>query len=459
MDIPKLTITIIEFESGNAGLVARILSDAGHTVSMVESQDLKKMRDFLESDLIILSVRKEFLKKDRFWQDIKTLSPGQKSRSLIFGSLSEPEHYLKGLEAGIMYYIHTPCGKNFLLNRVTEIGTTGREAPRQEKFTVSFTYHGNDYNISLPDNHVLAALISTMENSLNQNRMLINILKSKSVVVQNICDEPIMEDEEIANQEEISLEKEMYRALEQNEFRLYYQPVISLESDCLAGFESLIRWEHPERGIIPPDSFIPVAEKSPIIIPLGSWIIEEAIRQLHHWHKNYKLDPHVRVNINLSARQFLHAGLSDHILDTALKYKVQTQYIGLEITESAFMDNMQAANLTLLTLKSLNFPLYLDDFGTGYSSLTYLLHFPVDILKIDKSFVEWMHIDEQSYQIVKSVIDLAGNMNKQVVAEGIESDDHYRLIKEFGCNYGQGYYFSKPLKADDAGLFIKQYCK
>ncbi|PKL41177.1 MAG: hypothetical protein CVV44_00640 [Spirochaetae bacterium HGW-Spirochaetae-1] len=459
MDIPKLTITIIEFESGNAGLVAKILSDAGHTISMVESRDLERIRDSLESDLIILSVRKGFLEKDKFWQDIKAFSPGQKARSLIFGSLSDPEHYLKGLEAGIIYYIHTPCGKNFLLNRITELGTSDRGTSLQEKFTVSFAYRGNNYEISLPGNHVLASLISTMENSLDQNRMLINILKNKSIAVQNICEEPIMEDQEIANQEELSLEKEMYRALEQNEFRLYYQPVISLESDCLAGFESLIRWAHPERGTIPPDSFIPIAEKSEIIIPLGSWIIEEAMKQLHQWHEGFSIDQQLRVNINLSARQFLHAGLSDNILDTALKYKVQTPNIGLEITESAFMENMKMANLTLLTLKSLNFPLYLDDFGTGYSSLTYLLHFPVDILKIDKSFVEWMHIDEQSFQLVKSVIDLAKNMNKQVVAEGIESDDHYRLIKEFGCDYGQGYYFGKPLKADDAGLFIKQYCK
>ena len=236
---------------------------------------------------------------------------------------------------------------------------------------------------------------------------------------------------------------------------MYYQPIISLENEKLSGFESLIRWQHPVRGLLPPDSFIPVVERSPLIIPLGFWIIEETTRQLSEWNRLFPSADHLRITINLSARQFLSTELSSKIIDYVESHGLDPSKIGFEITESSFMEDRDTANTTLLTLKGHNFPLYLDDFGTGYSSLSYLLSFPVNVLKIDKSFVEWMHIDEQSSEIVKSVTALAHNMKMQVVAEGIESQEHCSMAKDFGCDYLQGYFFSRPIPSGEAAEFIR----
>jgi len=146
-------------------------------------------------------------------------------------------------------------------------------------------------------------------------------------------------------------------------------------------------------------------------------------------------------------------------MDITKSYNMDPENIIFEITESAFMEDMESANIILLTLKSKKFTLYLDDFGTGYSSLTYLLHFPVDTLKIDKSFVEWMHIDEQSEEIVRSVISLAHNLKMKVVAEGVETEEHLSMIREFKCDYGQGYFFDKPLNSEDAGKLLESCMK
>jgi EAL domain-containing protein (putative c-di-GMP-specific phosphodiesterase class I) len=172
------------------------------------------------------------------------------------------------------------------------------------------------------------------------------------------------------------------------------------------------------------------------------------------WHDAFPDNP-VRITINLSAQQFLNMELSKNIIDTVDGQKLDPATIGFEITESSFMEDRDVANTTLLTLKGHDFPLYLDDFGTGYSSLSYLLSFPVNVLKIDKSFVEWMHIDEQSSEIVKSVTALAHNMKMRVVAEGIESKEHCVMAKDFGCDYGQGYFFSRPLPPEEATEFIR----
>jgi len=251
----------------------------------------------------------------------------------------------------------------------------------------------------------------------------------------------------------------LWESLENNYFRLYYQPVISLKTDKLSGFESLIRIEHPEKGLIPQDQFISVAENSAIIFPLGLWIIEEACRQITQWEEVFIFDDNFRININLSAKQFIHPDLISNIFEIVDRYNIKHERLGFELTESAFMDDMEASNIALLQLRARQFPIYMDDFGTGYSSLSYLMHFPVDIIKIDQSFVKWMHIDEQSEIIVKSIVSLAHNLNLKVVAEGVDDELHIELLKSCDCDYGQGYYFEKPMAAAKASEFIARYFK
>ncbi len=249
-------------------------------------------------------------------------------------------------------------------------------------------------------------------------------------------------------------DERVYEGIKKEEFVLYYQPIIETSSGRLFGFESLIRWNHPERGLLTPEGFIPEAEKTGAIIKLGEWITETAMKQSAEWAALFP-NHSLRIGINLSAKQFIDSSLSKSILKLSEKYGIIKENIAFEITESAFMEDMDKANIILLTLRAFNYPIYLDDFGTGFASLSYLLHFPVDTIKIDRSFVEWMHIDEQSAEIVRSVATLAHNLKMKVVAEGIETSDHLELAREFGCDYSQGYFFSRPLSPQDAEEFIK----
>ncbi len=292
---------------------------------------------------------------------------------------------------------------------------------------------------------------SLILNILAQNKIVKRLLKKKT----DLSGLNLSDDSKNLHKKEI--EEQLWDAFDKNWFRLYYQPVISLNTGKPSGFESLIRIEHPEKGVISPGEFIAIAENSAIIFPLGLWIIEEACRQIDYWKNKFHLDTPIRININLSAKQFIHPQLTSHIFEIIDKYNIDHNDIGFELTESAFMEDMESANISLLELRSKQFPLYMDDFGTGYSSLTYLMHFPVDIIKIDQSFVKWMHIDEQSETLVKSLVALAHNLGLKVVAEGVDDESHIDILKECGCDYGQGYFFSKPLSSDKANIFLSQY--
>lgn len=245
------------------------------------------------------------------------------------------------------------------------------------------------------------------------------------------------------------------RALDGGEFEMWYQPIVECGTGTLKGFESLVRWRNADTGeLIRPDSFIPVIESADIVIPFGFWIIEAVCRQMKQWSESFHCDPPLRVSINLSARQFTCGILAETIVDIIHRYGVDPLALALEITESAFMDDMDAANLMLLKLRAQKIKIYLDDFGTGFSSLSYLVHFPVDVIKIDKSFVTWMNVDEQSEEIVKSVIALAHNLKMQVVAEGVEDEELVGSLRALGCDFIQGYFYSKPLCAPDASDYI-----
>jgi EAL domain-containing protein (putative c-di-GMP-specific phosphodiesterase class I) len=222
------------------------------------------------------------------------------------------------------------------------------------------------------------------------------------------------------------------------------------------GFEALIRWKDPATNeIIFPDRFMPTIESKEFIIPFGFWIIEEACRKLAEWNEACAPAVPLRIGINLSARQFTCPELVERIFKIIDSYKIDPSQIALEITESTFMEDMSAANIMLLTLRSKNIRIYLDDFGTGFSSLSYLLHFPVDTIKIDKSFVKWMHVDEQSKEIVRSIIMLAHNLKMTVVAEGVEQQEHVDMLRDMGCDYFQGYFYARPLCFEDATDYMQ----
>jgi EAL domain-containing protein (putative c-di-GMP-specific phosphodiesterase class I) len=248
---------------------------------------------------------------------------------------------------------------------------------------------------------------------------------------------------------------DLRRALERREFVLYYQPEVDLASRRIIGLEALIRWRHPERGLVPPMDFIPAAEESGMILPIGDWGLAEACNQIQLWRDEDPRHGSLRVCVNLSARQFLREGLADHVESLLQQSGTSSRQLGLEMTESSLIPNMQTALEVLGGLHSLGISLSMDDFGTGYSSLSNLHSFPFDVLKIDRSFVGRMADGDQPMQIVRTIIELARVLGMDVVAEGIETRDQYRLLRQMGCRYGQGYLFAKPMPAEDVGRLLR----
>jgi EAL domain-containing protein (putative c-di-GMP-specific phosphodiesterase class I) len=241
---------------------------------------------------------------------------------------------------------------------------------------------------------------------------------------------------------------DLRQALDKNQFVLYYQPEIDLATRKIVGLEALIRWIHPERGLIPPMDFIPLAEESGLILPIGDWVLAEACNQIQKWCIEDISHVTLRVGVNLSARQFSREGLADHVEALLIQSGISSRQLGLEMTESSIIPNVRIAMEVLGSLRRLGVSLLMDDFGTGYSSLNNLHSFPFDVLKIDRSFVIRMTEGEQPLQIVRTIIELARVMGMDVVAEGIETCEQYRLLREMRCRYGQGYLFSRPLTAE-----------
>lgn len=233
-------------------------------------------------------------------------------------------------------------------------------------------------------------------------------------------------------------------ALARDEFRIHYQPIISLETWRISGFEALIRWEHPELGYISPLKFIPVAEDTGLIIPIGQWVLREACQQLRVWQGQFPSDPPLSISVNLSGRQFSQHDLIDQIAQILEETGLAASSLKIEITESAIIENIDAAALMLKRIKALGVRLSLDDFGTGYSSLSYLHRFPIDTLKIDRSFISRINLPKNA-EIVKTILTLAGNLGMDVVAEGVETRDQIIQLTGLNCEYVQGYLLSKPI--------------
>jgi diguanylate cyclase (GGDEF)-like protein/PAS domain S-box-containing protein len=257
----------------------------------------------------------------------------------------------------------------------------------------------------------------------------------------------------------LQLESDLRQALERNEFEIDYQPIMELERGRLSGFEALLRWRHPERGLISPLDFIPVAEDTELIIPIGRWVLHEACRQVRQWQSEYRSEAPLTISVNLSGKQFKQPDLVEQVKQILYQTGLDPRLLRLEITESMVMEDAEAAIAMLRQLRSLNIQLSIDDFGTGYSSLSYLHRFPINILKIDKSFVGRMSMDEESMGIVETIITLAFKLKMDVVAEGIETDEQRRKLQALRCHYGQGYLFSKPVPAEAVVLLLQENCQ
>ncbi|HEY9402153.1 MAG TPA: EAL domain-containing protein [Pyrinomonadaceae bacterium] len=252
----------------------------------------------------------------------------------------------------------------------------------------------------------------------------------------------------------LRLENDLRRALERQEFRVYYQPIVALETGHIAGFEALVRWQHPERGFISPAEFISVAEDTNLIIPLGLRVLHEACLQMARWHWQSPANKLLTLSVNLSGKQFSQPDLVERIEQILDETGLDPRRLKLEITESVVMENAESAIAMLARLKTLGVQLSIDDFGTGYSSLSYLHRFPIDTLKIDRSFVNLMNEGAENSEIVRTIRTLAGNMGMEVVAEGIETLGQLNQLMELKCEYGQGYLFSKPVEAGAAEALL-----
>lgn len=253
----------------------------------------------------------------------------------------------------------------------------------------------------------------------------------------------------------LQLENDLRRALDNQEFYLQYQPIIDLRTDEIAGFEALVRWQHPKQGFISPGAFIPAAEETGLIIQLGDWILETACRQLKQWHDEQLTAEPLTMSINLSVRQFTQANLLERIETILAQTQVQAQYLKLEVTESLLIDQPESVMKLLAALKQLNLELSLDDFGTGYSSLSYLHRFPMDVLKIDQSFVGCIDEALKNQKIVQSIITLAQNLGMESIAEGVETVEQLNCLRKLQCHYGQGYLFSPPISPEAVKEFLQ----
>ncbi|MEP0968073.1 MULTISPECIES: EAL domain-containing protein [Cyanophyceae] len=252
------------------------------------------------------------------------------------------------------------------------------------------------------------------------------------------------------------LETQLRQALEHQDFVLHYQPIVSLRDRQLLGFEALVRWVHPQRGLISPGEFIPLAEETGLIIPLSEWIFETACRQMADWYHRFPVVRGLKMNVNVAAAQFERPEFFEQIKAILEQTALPATSFGLEVTESLLLLNVKGVLSTLSNLQEQGVDIKIDDFGTGYSSLSYLKCFPINTLKIDQSFVENIDVDHDDVSIVKAIIQIAKSLGMTVIAEGVETEFQNHRLEQLGCDAIQGYWIAPPLPPDQVEAFIQQ---
>ncbi|MEL6493955.1 MAG: EAL domain-containing protein [Cyanobacteria bacterium J06623_7] len=280
--------------------------------------------------------------------------------------------------------------------------------------------------------------------------------KSQSKNSYEIFDEAMY----VQNLKAVELERDLRLALDNQEFSLYYQPIISLPGNILSGFEALIRWHHPQQGLISPAEFIPLAEDTGLIVEIGDWVLRSACERLATWHRLYPSRPDVKslkVNVNVASQQFKQPDFISKIDRILAETKLNPKCLRLEITERVLIDSSEVnTQQTLQDIKQRQIKLSIDDFGTGYSSLSYLSRLPIDNLKIDRSFIKNINSDRESLEIVKTIISLAHNLGMDAIAEGVETIEQAQRLKSLKCEFAQGYFYAKPLSVEAIELILQQ---
>jgi diguanylate cyclase (GGDEF)-like protein len=243
----------------------------------------------------------------------------------------------------------------------------------------------------------------------------------------------------------LNLENDLRQAIGRGELRVHYQPIVILDSGRVTEVEALVRWQHPTRGLMAPADFISIAEETGLIIPIGQWVLEEACRQVAAWQVEFPIRSTLMLSVNLSPRQFQQPNLVDQVSCALREAGLAPTWLKLEITEGVIIRDVEATNKTLVELKELAVQIAIDDFGTGYSSLAYLKRLPLDVLKIDRSFISGIGHNPEDTAIVRAIISMAKSLHLSVTGEGIETAEQAALLRGWACELGQGYYFSRPL--------------
>ncbi len=333
-----------------------------------------------------------------------------------------------------------------LLESITEISDAGRVAERiEEALSFPITLAGAEVTTSASIGIVTSSMAHDQpEQILRSADMAMYRAKAAGRARYELFDRA-MHTDALAR---LQLETDLRRAVENSEFRLMYQPVVSLRTGRITGFEALVRWDHPHQGLIQPADFIPVAEETGLIIPIGRWVLYEACRQVKEWHASHPREEPLTIGVNLSARQFSQPGLVEQIREALDATGTPPSALRLEITEGAIIDKGRYALSILSQLREIGVQVYLDDFGTGYSSLSYLHGVPVDGIKVDRAFISDMDTNDANLRLVRTLLTLAEIVGIRAEAEGITSAEQLKELRSLNCEQGQGYLFSAPIPGD-----------